>query len=103
MACDEIAPSGSKTLVELNDCLLRAETEEEKGNLEESKALYEKIIKEIGRIREEAKKRVRNRVEWENKLKSYDELATIYYKEGKLTEAKELWQRVTDELQKEEI
>ena len=103
MVNNEIAPSGSKTLVELNDCLLHAETEEEKGNLEEAKALYKKVEEETDKIQKETESSVKDRVEWEKRLKSYDELAAIYYKDGKLVEAKKLWQKIIDEIQKEEL
>jgi len=50
---------------------------------------------------EEAEEYVRGRVELEKRLKNYDELAKIYYKEDRLTEAKELWQKIIKEADEE--
>jgi len=103
LASDEIGSPGSQIIKELNNDLERAKLAEKEGNLEEAKAFYEKIMEKTSKIYKETEDRVKDRIEWEKSLKSYDELAAIYYKEGKLIEAKELWQKIIYEIQKEEI
>jgi tetratricopeptide (TPR) repeat protein len=46
---------------------------------------------------QEAEVYVRNRIELEKALKENDRLARLYYKEGKLEEAKALWQKIIKE------
>ncbi len=45
----------------------------------------------------EAEEYVRARIELEKKLKEYNTLALVYHKEGKLEEAKALWEKILEE------
>ena len=67
------------------------------------KEFYEKIL-QIGRmLYNEAEEYVRGRIELEKKLKSYNKLASAYYKGGRLLEAEELWQRIIKEAEPQTI
>ena len=96
-----MTPPGSKIIKELNDYFELAEIAQREERFEEAKVLYKKIIEEEKRIREQAEDYARNRFEREKKLKSYDELAWIYYKEGRVVEARKLWEEMADEKREE--
>ncbi|MEA3369648.1 MAG: tetratricopeptide repeat protein, partial [Candidatus Ratteibacteria bacterium] len=72
----------------------------EQGRFEEAKEFYQKIIKRGEEIYQEAEAQVREQIAFEERLKGYDDLAKVYYKEGKLEEAKALWERLIREAKK---
>jgi len=93
----ELANPDSPVMQELYKYFYTAEKLRAEGRLKESGALYEKIL-QIGNIMyQEAEVYVRDRIELEKTLKENDRLARFYYKEGKLEEAKALWQKIIKE------
>ncbi|MCK4462718.1 MAG: hypothetical protein KAU58_00210, partial [Candidatus Omnitrophica bacterium] len=94
---NELARPDSEVMKELYKYFYLAQIAYEEGRLKEAKELYGKIQEAGKRVYEEALEYVRNRVELEKRLKSYDELAGIYHKEGRFLEAKELWQKIITE------
>ncbi|PIY82871.1 MAG: hypothetical protein COY78_04470 [Candidatus Omnitrophica bacterium CG_4_10_14_0_8_um_filter_44_12] len=93
----ELANPHSPVMQELYKYFYTAEKLRAEGRLKESGALYEKIL-QIGNIMyQEAEVYVRDRIELEKALKENDRLARLYYKEGKLEEAKALWQKIIKE------
>lgn len=94
---EELANPDSPIMQELYKYFYSAENLRAEGRLKESEALFEKIL-QIGNIMyQEAEVYVRNRIELEKSLKENNRLAYVYYKEGKLKEAKALWQKLIKE------
>ncbi|MDP2930347.1 MAG: SdrD B-like domain-containing protein [bacterium] len=94
---DELARPDSPIMQELYKYFYAAENLRAEGRLKESEKLYEKIL-QIGNIMyQEAEVYVRKRIELEKSLKENNRLALAYYKEGKLQEAKALWQKLIKE------
>lgn len=93
----ELARPDSALMKELNNWFYLAQVASDEGRLKQAKELYEKIREAGKKMYEEAEEYIRGRVQLEEKLKSYNELAKIYYKEGRLVEAKEFWQRIITE------
>lgn len=90
----ELAKQDSAVMQELYNCFSRGQIVEKGGKLEEAKELYEKIAWKGREIYQKAKGKIRKRVALEKKLKGYDKLAKLYYEQGKLLEARELWQTI---------
>ena len=98
---EEAARPDSKITQELYNYFYLARAAYDKGNLKEARDFYSRIVETGEKMYEEAVEYVRGRVKLENKLKNYDELAKIYYKEGKLLEAKKLWENIIKESSEE--
>ncbi len=94
---EELARPDSEIMKGLYNYFKLAKLARDEGNLEEAKELYKKIQETGEMMYDQAEECVRSRIELEKKLKSYNKLARIYYKEGKLIEAKELWQKIITE------
>ncbi len=94
---EELAKPDSTIMQELYKYFYLAENLRAEGRLKESKEFSEKIL-QIGNIMyQEAEVYVRNRIELEKSIKENNRLAYVYYKEGKLQEAKALWQKLIKE------
>jgi tetratricopeptide (TPR) repeat protein len=94
---EELAKPDSAIMQELYKYFYLAENLRAEGRLKESEALFEKIL-QIGNIMyQEAEVYVRNRIELEKSIKENNRLALAYYKEGKLQEAKALWEKLLKE------
>jgi hypothetical protein len=91
---NELARPESPIMQELCNCFYLAEIAQKEGRLEEAKKCYKRIAQTGKMMYNEADEYVRGRIELEKKLKQYDQLAKAYYKEGRLEEAKELWEKV---------
>lgn len=94
---EELARPDSAIMKELYNYFSLAQAAHKEGRLKETRELYASIRGTGKRMFEEAVEYVRGRVELEKKLKSYGELGRIYYKEGRLVEAKSLWQKIIAE------
>lgn len=100
---EELAKPDSLIMQELYKYFYLAENLHAQGRLKESEKLYGEILR-IGNIMyQEAEVYVRNRIELEKKLKSYNILALAYHKEGKLSEAKALWEKLLKEAEPKPI
>ena len=100
---EELARPGSKIMQELYKYFYLAEKLQAEGKLKESAELYEKIL-QIGNIMyQEAEVYVRDRIELEKSIQEKNRLALAYYKEGKLQEAKALWERILKEAEPKPI
>jgi len=100
---EELARPGSKIMQELYKYFYLAQNLRAQGKLKESEELYEKIL-QIGNIMyQEAEVYVRDRIELEKSIQEKHRLALAYYKEGKLQEAKALWQKLLKEAEPKPI
>jgi len=100
---EELAKPDSAIMQELYKYFYLAENLRAEGRLKESEALFEKIL-QIGNIMyQEAEVYVRNRIELEKSIKENNRLALAYYKEGKLQEAKALWEKLLKEAEPKPI
>lgn len=94
---EELARPDSAIMQELCKYFYSAENLRAEGRLKEAEALFEKIL-QIGNIMyQEAEAYVRSRIELGKTLKENNRVAYVYYKEGKLQEAKALWQKLIEE------
>ncbi|MDP8260700.1 MAG: hypothetical protein P9L96_06890 [Candidatus Gygaella obscura] len=90
----KLACSDSELMRELYKYFQLAEIAYSEMRLEDARQLYTEIQDKAGKMYAEANHYIRKRVEIENRIKDYDSLAQIYYKEGRLLEARELWQKI---------
>jgi len=98
-----LARTDSPIMQELYKYFYLAENLRAEGRLKESEALFKKIL-QIGNIMyQEAEVYVRNRIELEKSIKENNRLALAYYKEGKLQEAKALWEKLLKEAEPKPI
>ncbi len=94
---EELSNPYSPIKERLSSYLYLAENNYKQGNLERSKEFYEKV-RDIGRaLYEQAQDYVRACLQQQKELREYRRLALGNYKEGNLTEAKELWQKIIEE------
>ncbi|GAG08647.1 unnamed protein product, partial [marine sediment metagenome] len=91
---DELARPDNEIAKELYNYRYLARAAYSEGRLEEARELCVKLIDRGEAMHLETVQYVRDRVELEKRLKSYKELAKIYYKERRLIEAKELCQKI---------
>ncbi|MFA6282132.1 MAG: tetratricopeptide repeat protein [Candidatus Omnitrophota bacterium] len=99
----ELSISDSPVMQELDRLYNLAKELEEKGQFEQAKKCYEKTL-QIGRMMyAKAEEYVRARVELEKKLKEENVAALNSYKEGRLQEAKELWEKILKEAEPKPI
>ncbi|MFH0771203.1 MAG: hypothetical protein V1933_01110 [Candidatus Omnitrophota bacterium] len=87
----------NKTAQELRHYYCMAEIARQEGRFETAKKYYAKVIEIGDKIKREAEDYVRNCVELEKTLARDDELAKTYYREGRLQEAKQLWEKIIKE------
>jgi uncharacterized repeat protein (TIGR01451 family) len=103
LVTEELARPGSKIMQELYKYFYLAEKLQAEGKLKESAEVYEKILQIGNMMYQEAEVYVRDRIELEKSIKEKNRLAYVYYKEGKLQEAKALWQKLLKEAQTKPI
>ena len=103
LANEELARPDSQIMQELYQYFYLAENLRAQGRLKESEALFEKILQIGNIIYQEAEVYVRNRIELEKSIKENNRLALAYYREGKLQEAKALWQKLLKEAEPKPI
>jgi len=83
--------------------LALAKAAEESGKLKEAKALYERV-NQIGKnCYQQAEDHVRSLFAKEEKLEERFKLALTKYKEGKLQEAKQMWEKLYQEARPEPL
>jgi len=97
----KLARPNSEVMRELFEYFQLAEIAYNKTRLGEARQLYVKIQDKAQKMYLEANSHIRKRVELEGRIKDYNSLAQIYYKEGRLIEAKELWQKILVEANQE--
>ena len=91
---DELVKPDSPVSYGLYHYYIKAKEFENKGKLNLAKEYYEKTL-QIGKmIYAEAEEYVRKRIELETRLKKEHEVALEYYRQGRLLEAKQLWQKI---------
>ena len=93
---NELSRPGSKIAQELRRYNRIAEAAQQQGELETAKKYYAKVIEIGNKMRQEAEDYVRYRIELEKTLARNDELARAYYKDGRLQEAKEEWEKIIE-------
>jgi len=94
---EELSRPESPLRKKLYDYLYLAEIYHEQGSLKKSKESYEKIV-QIGRsLDQQAEDYVRGCLVHQKELREYHRLAAVYYKQGKVDEAKQLWQKIIEE------
>ena len=100
---DELAKPDSPVMQELHRYYYFAKKFEDEGKLNQAKECYQRSL-QIGRMMyAEAEEYVRGRIEIEKKLKKDNQLALEYYHQGRLLEAKQLWQKIKQEAEPELI
>ena len=93
----ELGRPDSSIMQGITECYYLAQKAGDEGDLLRAKELYEKIAS-IGIIMyTEAEQYVRDRLALEKQLKADNELAARYYKEGKLDEAKVIWEGMVED------
>jgi hypothetical protein len=100
---EELAKPDSAIMQELYKYFYLAEKLRAEGKLKESEKYYERILQAGSLLYQEAEVYVRNRIELEKGIKENNRLALAYYKEGKLQEAKALWQKILKEAEPKPI
>jgi len=94
---EELGRPDSPIMQELYKYFYLAEKFYAEGKLKESEKYYERILQAGSLLYQEAEVYVRNRIELEKSIKENNRLALAYYREGKLQEAKALWQKIIKE------
>jgi uncharacterized repeat protein (TIGR01451 family) len=99
----ELAKPESPICQELYRYYYFAKRFEEEGKLHKAKESYQMSL-QIGKMMyTEAEEYIRGRIELEKKLKKDNLLALEYYRQGRLLEAKQLWQKIKQQAQSEPI
>ncbi len=93
----ELTRPDSEIAQELYYYFYLGERAQELGRLKASRKFYTKVIQIGNMMYQEAQDYVGERLRLEKQLRKYDELAATYYKEGKLEEARQLWQKIIEE------
>lgn len=93
----ELSKPGSEIMDELHIHYYLAKKYHEAGELEKSREAYSFIINTVRMMHDEAEAYIRNRIELEERLKEYDNLARTYYKEGRREEARGMWEKILAE------
>ena len=93
----ELAKENSPVRQRVNNYMQLAKNAYEHGKLEESKDLYDRVA-QIGKsLYQQAEDYFMNSLIREEKLREMKKLADEKYKEGKLGEAKKIWQKIAEE------
>jgi uncharacterized repeat protein (TIGR01451 family) len=92
----ELSRPDSKIARELRHYYSLAETAQQEGELELAKKYYAKVVETGNKMKREAEDYVRGRIELEKSLEREDKLASAYYKDGRLREAKEEWEKILE-------
>ena len=100
---EELAKPNSPIMQKLHYYNNLAEKFSAEGKLKEAKEIYERIARAGEMMYNNAEKYIRERIELEEKIKEENQLALEYYKQGKLKEAKEIWEKITQEAKPETI
>ena len=81
---------------ELNLQFKKAQQLKEEGRLDEARTLCADVYNQARALYIQEKEYVREQINFENELKEQNKLANRFYKEGKLQEARRLWQDIID-------
>ncbi|MBU0534376.1 MAG: DUF11 domain-containing protein, partial [Candidatus Omnitrophica bacterium] len=100
---EELAKPNSPIMLKLNYYYNTAKKLQAEGKTKDAKELYEKIQMTSDMMYNEAEKYIRRRLELEKRIKEDNQIALVYYKQGKFKEAKELWEKITKEAKPEPI
>jgi len=100
---EELAKPDSPIMQELYHLYYLGKEFENKGKLNLAREYYHRCL-QIGRMMyKEAEEYVRKRIELEKKIKKEYQVALEYYRQGRLLEAKKLWQKIKQEARPEPI
>lgn len=94
---DELRRPGSSVRERMLSDIYYAQVLERRGDLEESKALYEKIDREGKAMYAQAEIYVKDIIALQQELEERGKLARMTYENGKIEEAKEMWQKIAQE------
>ncbi len=100
---NELARADSPIMQELFSYYYLAEKAQKEKRLKESQAYYEKLLQAGKLLYKQAEEYINGRIELENKLKEDNALALEYYRQGRLLEAKQLWQKIITEAEPKPI
>lgn len=99
----ELAKPNSAIMQNLNHYYNTAEKLQAEGKIKEAKEIYERIQTAIDIMYNEAEEYIRERIELEKELEEYNQIALEYYQQGKLLEAKEIWEKIIKEAEPKPI
>ena len=100
---EELKRESSVLRERVENYMTLANAAEEKGKFEEAKALYERV-NQIGKnCYQQAEDYVRTLFAKEKKLQERSKLALAKYNEGKLQEAREMWEKLYQEAKPEPL
>jgi len=94
---EELNRQDSVLRYRMNNYLEQARQAYEQGNLEYAKELYERIDRTGKSLYQQAEEYVTSLFQKENSSIENERLAKVKYREGKLVEAKQLWQKIYEE------
>jgi len=93
----------SPVMQKLNNLYRTAQKLQAEGRMKEARELYEQIITTGNMLYNDAEEYIRQRIKLEEKLKKDNELALQYYEQGRLQEAKQLWEKMIQEAEPKTI
>jgi uncharacterized repeat protein (TIGR01451 family) len=85
---------------ELNRQFKKAKQLQGEGRLDEARTLYAQVYNQARALYIQEKEYIKEKISFEDELRAQDELAEKNYKEGKLQEARRLWQDIIDKIQR---
>jgi len=94
---EELSKPNNPIREKLTTYLYLADQNYKQGDLKKAKKFYEKVRDMAVSLYEQARDYVRDCLQQQKELQEYRRLALGNYKEGNLSEAKELWQKIIDE------
>ena len=96
----ERAEKNDILIKELNSQLEKAKQLQKEGHLKEARLLYAQVYNQARALYIQEKDYVKEKVCFEQELKEQDELAHKYCREGRLEDARKLWQNIINEIQR---
>ncbi len=96
----ERAEKNDILIKELNSQLKKAKQLQKDGYLKEARLLYAQVYNQARALYIQEKDYVKEKVCFERELKEQDELAHKYCREGRLEDARKLWQNIINEIQR---
>lgn len=99
MVEDEISRDESPILYELNDYYVMARVAHERGDLDESRKIYKDIIIAGQMMHQEAAAHIRDRIQYEEKLKEMSQKADEYLRTKQYEKAKKILQKILEDVE----
>jgi hypothetical protein len=96
----ERADSNKQELKELNKKLKQARDLEVRGSLNEARELYLDVYNQARAIYLRERDYIKEQIKFEKELEKQNALAKSYYEQGRLIEARRLWQDIIDKIKR---